>query len=259
MKNLSVALMCFLVMSVYAFAGIKMEYSQYTDGDKAKAETNTIILTNDKMIMNNNSSEDGGNSAIFDANKDKLIIISHNEKKYMVIDKGTLDNLKKQMNSMKELMKKQLENLPEAQRKMMEKNFGIGKKKFDYSVNKTNETKTINGWNTSKYNLKLNGEQLSEVWASPIENLGFNESDFTVLKKFANFSSKVMEIVPFKKGNSMSAIFENIEGLPVLSKNSETDETTELKSVTKYTPTSEDFDIPDGYTEQKIPTRGMNR
>jgi hypothetical protein len=258
MKNLFATLVCLVVVSCYALAGVKLEYIQYENGDKDEAKSSYMILSNDKIRLDDNTDE-GKKTVIFDTSKQKLVVIDHDKESYMVIDQTTFANMKKQIESMKEGLKQQLANLPEAQRKQMEKMMGIGDVALNYSADKTGETKEINGWNTNKYTLKLNGESLSEVWATPVDNLGFTVDDFSVMKKFGKFFSELAKTLPMKNKNSMSAIVENIDGIPIMTKNIETDEVTELQKASKYTPTSADFDIPNNYTEQKIQMPGMDR
>lgn len=261
MKNLLTTIAMLLIVTTLSFAGVKMEFSSYESNEQDKAITNNIIFSNDKMKVENNDSEEGKMSVIFDANKEKLVILKHDEKKFLVISKEMIENLKKQMESMKENMKQQLANLPDAQRKQMEKMMEerMGGKNIEYDVEKTNDSKSINSWNTTKYNLKQDDNIVDEVWVAPMENTGFTKSDFEIMNKFGKFSSELMKINPKAKKNTFSVIYEKIQGIPIMTIDNTTKKVNELKKLEHYNASDSDFDIPNDYTEEKLPMPGMNK
>ena len=261
MKNILITIAMLLLISTLATSAVKMEFSSYDKDNKSNAEENYIILTNDMLKLDNTNTDEGKLSVIFDANKEKFVILKHNEKKYIVISKEMLNHLKKQMETMRENMERQLANLPDAQKKQAEKMMEgrMGKKDINYSVEKTSENKKINNWNATKYNLKEDDNITDEVWVTPIENSGFTKSDFAVIQKFSDFSNEFSKINPKAKRNTFSLVYEKVQGIPIMTINETTNKVSELKKIERYEASDSEFNIPNDYTEEKLPIPGMNR
>lgn len=260
MKNIISILVMFVVTASITFAGVKLEFSNYEVGNEDEAETNYTIFTPDKMKIENNSNN-GLVTILYNSTKDKMIIVNHQEKNYMVFTREMIKNLKRQISSQMDQFKQQFANLPEAQRKQMEKMMEsqLGGMSISYTVDKTGETKKVNSWNTTKYNLKANEELKSEIWAAPFSTIGISESDFSIMEKFSNFSAELLEGVPGAQKDSFSAIYDEIQGIPVMTKSNTTDMINELVSVDQYDATDSDFEIPFDYSEKKMTMPGSNR
>ena len=260
MKNILTILITFLMFLSVSNADIKLEFSTYEKGNSGDSETSIAIFTSNKMKIESRSN-DGFVTVLFDGQKDKMIILNHEEKNYMVFTKELINNLSKQVSGMMEQMKQQFANLPDAQRKQMEKMMEsqLGSMKISYTVDNTGETKKINNWNTTKYNLKANEDLKSEIWAAPYSTLGVSKSDISILGKFSNFSAELLKAVPSAQKDSFSAIYDEIQGLPVMSINSTNNNINELKSISQFTSKLSDFEIPSDYNEKKIPMPGNNR
>lgn len=257
MKNILSILAVFLLFSMLANAGVKLEFDNYESGNKEDVETSIAIFTPDNLKIESRSG-DSFVSILFDAKKDKMIIVNHSEKNYIVFTKEMIKNLAIQVSSMLETMKQQFANLPEAQRKQMEKMMEgqLGGMNVVYTVEKTGETQKINNWNTTKYNLKANDDLKTQIWAAPISSLGVSMADMAVMEKFSNFSAELMKAVPSAQKDPFSAIYQELKGLPVMTINNTSNMVNELKSVKEYSYLESDFQIPSNYSEQKMPMPG---
>jgi len=257
MKNIITTLAMIIIVINISIADVKLEFKNYDKDNKGESEINTAIFTPDKLKIENKS-KNGQITVIYNASKEKIIIIMDEEKSYMVMSKEMIENIGKQMEGVMAQMKQQLANLPEAQRKQMEKMMSsqMGGVSVTYSVDKTNETKKINNWNTTKYNLKADNDIKSEIWAAPFKSVGINESDMAVMKSFSEFMNKMVKSVPMAQKDPFSAMFDEFNGIPIMTINTTDNSVSELVSVTEYSASDSDFAIPSGYTEKKIPTSG---
>lgn len=240
-----------IAFTLTSLAGVKLEYNHYEGGDKSKKEKNRVIMTENEMLIENNSSE-GKVTMIYNSEADKITIVSHSNEMYMVINKKKLESMKKQISSMMDQVKQQLANLPDAQRKQMEKMYEKqmgGMTKVEYSISKTGNAKKINGWNTSKYELKADGVVTSEIWASDFSEIGIDEKDFVIMKDFSAFSTSMLDALPNATKDPFSAIYDEFKGVPVKTIQKTTNTITELTNVENHIG-SINYKIPDGYTEQ---------
>lgn len=257
MKNLLTTIILFIIAVNIAFAGVKLEFKNYDEGDESNSEINTAIFTPDKLRIENKSKDDVV-TIIYNGPKEKIIIIMEKDKTYMVMDKEMLENLGKQMAGVMEQMKQQLANLPEAQRKQMEKMMGaqMGGIDVEYKLVNTGIKKKINDWNTVKYNLKADEKLMSEIWAAPYSSVGISESDMNVMKSFSNFMKDMVKSVPMAQKDPFSAVYDEFKGVPIKTLNKTSNSVSELVSVKDYTPKDSDFIVPSGYEEKKIPMNG---
>lgn len=257
MKNVLTTLLLLLVAINIAYSGVKLEFKNYKVGDESNSEINTAIFTPDKLKIENRSKNDIV-TIIYNALKEKIIIIMENDKSYMVMDKEMLENIGKQMKGVMAQMKQQLANLPESQRKQLEKMMGaqMGGVDVKYNLVNTGLKKKINTWNTVKYNLKADEDLMSEIWAAPYTSVGISESDMNVMKSFTNFMNDMIKSVPQTQKDPFSAVYDEFKGLPIKTVNKTSNSVSELVSVKDYNPSESDFIVPAGYSEKKIPMKG---
>jgi DNA-binding protein YbaB len=257
MKNIITTLAMIIIVVNISLADVKLEFKNYDKGNESQSEVNTAIFTPDKLKIESKN-KNGKVTIIFNASKEKVIIIMDEEKSYMVMGREMIENIGKQMEGAMAQMKQQFANLPEAQRKQMEKMMSaqMGGVSVTYTVDKTGETKKINNWNTTKYNLKADNEIKSEIWAAPFKSVGINESDMAVMKSFSDFMNKMVKSIPMAQKDPFSAMYDEFNGIPVKTINTTDNSVNELVSVEEYNATDSDFAIPSGYTEKKLPTSG---
>ncbi len=260
MKNIITTLAMLIIVMNVAFSDVKLEFKNYEKGNEEESEINTAIFTPEKLKIESNN-KNGKVTVIYNAPKEKIIIIMDEEKSYMVMSKELMANLSKQMEGAMAQMKQQLANLPEAQRKQMEKMMSsqMGTVDVEYTLTNTGEKKKINQWNTTKYNLKANDELKSEIWATPYQTMGIDESEMAVMKSFSGFMNNMLKSVPMAQKDPFSAVYDELKGIPVKTINVTDNTVSELVSVKDYTATESDFSVPSDYTEKKLPISGGGR
>jgi|GEM_PF-2432300 uncharacterized protein DUF4412 len=260
MKNIMTLLAMIIIVCQISIADVKLEFKNYENGKENESETNTAIFTPDKLKIENKN-KNGKVTVIYNALKEKITIITENDKTFMVLNKEMIANLNKQMNGMMEQMKQQFANLPDAQRQQMEKMMSekMGGVNVNYTVKNTGEKKKINQWNTTKYNLNANEELKSEIWAAPYSSVGIKEEDMAVMKSFSEFMNDLLKSIPMAQKDPFSAVYDELKGIPIKTINASDNTVSELVSVKDYSATDTDFDIPTGYTEKKIPMAGGGR
>lgn len=257
MKNIITTLAMIIIALNITLADVKLEFKNYEKGNEGESELNTAIFTPD-ILKIDNKSKNGKVTMIYNAAKEKIVVIMHDEESYMVMNKEMIVNLNKQVSGMMEQMKQQFANLPDAQRKQMEKMMSaqMGGVSVNYTVTKTGEKKKVNQWNTTKYNLKADDELKSEIWAAPYSTVGIKEADMAAMKSFSGFMGDMLKAVPMVQKDPFSAIYDEIKGIPVRTINATDNTVNELVSVKDYSATEADFAIPSGFTEKKIPMPG---
>jgi hypothetical protein len=242
-----------IAISATTLAGIKLEYNYYDNNDKFDATTNIVIMTETEMLIENNTTE-GRVTMFYNAEIDNITVVNHTNKQYMKFSKKKLESLKKQITGYMDQVKQQLANLPDAQRKqmekMMEQQMG-GISTTEYTVSKTGNSENINGWSTTKYELKADGSKNSEIWATDFNQLDINENDFNIMKKFSEFTATMLDAIPNTQKDPFSAIYDEFKGLPVRTVNIKTNSVSELSRVEQY---GDEIDlvIPSDYTEQSL-------
>ncbi|MBD3287766.1 hypothetical protein GF337_03090 [candidate division KSB1 bacterium] len=223
--------------------------SPYQTFSKSKGdEAQRVYYKNGKMKIED---KDGGNVVIMRLDKEVTWMI---DKKKGVYTEMTMSDMKAQMNKANEAMQKmqkQMEDMPPEQRKMMEKMMGDKMKSMasgegmNITVKKTDETKTINGYNCRKIVYYSGDEPIMDIWLTDKYQLG---SEF--VKSYAQ-----MGLI---KGD-LSEATKNMKGFPIKSEmqmdagmGKKIESTT---TVTKIVPTSvsdSQFELPKGLKKTEM-------
>jgi GLPGLI family protein len=146
-------------------------------------------------------------------------------------------------------MERELANMPEEQRKMVEKMMG-GKipgmgSSASIEVDKTNESRTINGYNCKKYVIRSGDETISTLWVT---------KDIREFAPYAEdwkeFSRRLGSLQQMAKG--MGEAFAKIDGFTVQSstKIMGIEVTSTLKRFERAAPAASEFEIPAGYKKE---------
>jgi hypothetical protein len=246
-RSMSILILLGMILFVtnVSFADIYMKQKHHTDATQmmgmaqpAKDIVSEIWIT-DKGFR----SDDPEHSTIMLANAQKVIVVDHKAKTYM-----------EQPLNMEEMMAGGGEDQsPEdkaAMKQMMQNMM-----KMDASVAETGEQKTINGWKSKKYILKMNmamGTITNEVWAT---------EDLKVDKKiYEQLTNRALAAMPGLQSSmeSMHKEMEKIKGVQVLTVSNFTmmnqphKSTTELLEFKEKPAPGNIFDIPAGYTKQEM-------
>ncbi len=181
-------------LSVKSFAGngVVVKTTNYlfngSSGEKTKSGTSTMYMTSQKLMIKQEESDGKSTTIIFNSTKNEMILFL-NAQEYIVLDEKEMAVIKQQLAGVKEMMEKMRANMTEEQKKMMDKNFPGSGKKVTTSYEKGG-SKTINGWNSSKYSALQNGTKVSELYIASYGALGVSQSDFAVMKSMMEFFRK---------------------------------------------------------------------
>jgi GLPGLI family protein len=146
-------------------------------------------------------------------------------------------------------MEKEMADMPEEQRKMVEKMMG-GKipgmgDSAPIEVDKTNESRTISGYNCKKYVMRRGDETISTLWVT---------KDIREFAPYAEdwkeFSRRLGSLQQMAKG--MGEAFAKIDGFTVQSnmKIMGIEVTSTLTRLERASPAASEFDIPSGYKKE---------
>ncbi len=145
-------------------------------------------------------------------------------------------------------MEREMANMPEEQRKMMEKMMG-GKipgmgSSAPIEVEKTNETRTISGYNCKKYVMRRGDETFSTLWVTK------DVREFApLMADWREFSKRLASLQQLVKG--MGEAYAKIDGFIVQTTMSIMGQeiTTTTTRVERASPAASEFDVPSGYTK----------
>ncbi|MDN5217453.1 hypothetical protein QQ020_35605 [Fulvivirgaceae bacterium BMA12] len=181
-------------LSVKSFAGngVVVKTTNYlfngSSGEKTKSGSSTMYMTSQKLMIKQEESDGKSTTIIFNSTKNEMILFL-NSQEYIVLDEKEMAVIKQQLAGMREMMEKMRANMTEEQKKMMDKNFPGSGQKVTTSYEKGG-SKTINGWNSSKYSALQNGTKVSELYIASYGALGVSQSDFAVMKSMMEFFRK---------------------------------------------------------------------
>jgi hypothetical protein len=197
------------------------------------------------------SIDSDGKGVIVLIDKDTFIHLDPDNKSYTEM---TFADMKKMSEASKgmlgAMMKKRLESMTPEQRKMAEEKMASlnqgSRNDVKYEVSNSKETKTINGYSSTKYVVKRNGEEYETIWAT--NALGSLDA---VHKDMEKLSEKMASA--FNMKSAPLSWFKEIPGFPV-----ETDhkgDVSTISHVEKRSVSDSEFEVPEGYSkqEQKMP------
>ena len=104
-------------IGITAQAGALFTMADQTPGSQ---ETVEFAVEGESLTMNT----DDDSTMIFRGDQDRMVVIDHREKSYMVMDKSTAQKLVNEIGPALEEMRKELERMPPEQRAMVEKMMG---------------------------------------------------------------------------------------------------------------------------------------
>lgn len=253
-----------LLLCSNAFAGYVYEFQ---NSDKGSGNV-TLMVEGDKIRFT--STEDQGSDMIFDASSSTMTMLEHGRKRFMQLDKETIEALAKQIEDAMAEMEKQLASMPPAQRKMVEgmmkgKMKSMGEALPELTFKRTGETDTKSGYDVEKVLLLKDGVEASELWIADWDDVDGSIELKKSLKAMSDVFNKMIKA--FSKGpmagmisrNATSNWFgqiEDIGGMPIVSieldANGKAKSQTILSSAEEKDIEASAFEIPKGYKKQKM-------
>lgn len=253
-----------LLLTSTAFGGYVYEFQQSEDA----AGSTRLMVEGDKIRITS-----GGSSAadmIFDASASSMTLLEHDRKRYVNLDKATVEDIAKQIEEAMAEMEKQLASLPPAQRKMMEsmmqgKMKGMGEAPPEISFDRTGETDTKSGYDVEKVIVLEDGVPARELWVADWDDVEGSAELTNGLNAMADMFNDMTKA--FSKGPMAGMIggqatsnwygrIEEIGGMPIvaseLGENGTAQPQTILSKVEEREIEASAFEVPKGYKKQKM-------
>lgn len=253
----------FLLLLTYSsVSGIVMDQVRYEVKDASKKDKGVLLIQNNKMLFKDTTNNV---STLFDFDKDKMIVLDHNQKTYTVIDpKEFVKAVEEHTKKMEEFRKKHLENLPPEQRELVEQmikereagNLLQKNEKIIISVKDTEQTEEIAGYSSTKYDVLYNENLNEEIWLTKELNIQ-KELDINKMSNLMTEFKKVNKRLgddSIKNQEAFINLFRD-GGFPMKTVDHSFGETVFVEEVVdvnqKDIPSSE-FDLPSGYEERTV-------
>jgi hypothetical protein len=215
--------------------------------------------------MAHRSSDDGEKlerEVIFRADRDVMWFVDHEDKTYRQIDRAAIEAFAAKMNEAMTKMKAQLAGLPPEQRAMVEKNLpammpgATAKPAPKVEYRKTAETKSISGFDCTKYERVEDGRVEELLWVAPNAAIGLSGEDQAVFGKMGEFSQRMLSAmgpaVGAEVGDEFAAV-SKLGGWPILTQDlddqGKVEDETLVESITHDELADTVFDVPAGYTQ----------
>lgn len=254
-----------LLSSGICLAGVEME-SVNEALSSGKTTNQTVRVDNDRMMVDIHG-ERGHQTILFLGGAQLFRMIDHEKKSYREMTQQDMEQMGAQLNEAMAKMQEQLKNMPPAQREMMEKMMkgrmpqmmGQGAAKTVYTAAGSGR---VGQWDCAKYDGTRDGEKVSEVCAVGFGEFGFQPSDFAVMRKMAEFFTKIMPPGmkdAFTVGAEDWQKEQGFPGVPVLRttfSHGKAEHRTTVKSVARADFDDALFEVPAGYKKEAMPHIG---
>ena len=226
----------------------KMKMTLYVDSGKLRVDT-----------------QDTGNNAvvIFDAGKQVMWMINPADKTYREMDKAQVEAMGQQMSKAMEQMQAQMANMPPEQRKMMEDMMkgkmgmmGAAQAKPTISLKELGSEK-VGAYNTTHYEMLVNGERSQEIWAAPFDQAKMTASDIKTFQDMAKFFESITRNVP--TGSYSFNNMDQLKGFPVKSvqySGGKPSHEWNMVSVEQKSIDGSQFALPAGFKKAEMPGMG---
>ncbi len=266
-KKLVFSILFTFIYSTSSFAGeeVKIIAKDLTNPNAAE-EVMTFLFDEGFMKMQ----DEQDTEVVFNSTDQNMMIISHQDQSYMIMDGQTGSAIQ---NEMQQAMEEALANVPPEQRAMVEQMMqqqmgnlgGMGgpqmpqMQQVETEVRETGRTDTINDYDCTYYETYRNGEKQSELCVATWSELDVSDNiqqSFTSMGEFVeNLLEQFSQMMPSGSIENPFSYMEEMNGLPVYSKNFDNGVATEestLSSITEVAFEDGTFDAPEGYVEQSI-------
>jgi hypothetical protein len=249
----AIAATAFLFPSIL-FAGVVIKGEQ-TPGDGGPGTRNSIAVSDGKARMESvtNGQEI---TMIYRSDKDLFWLVDNSARTYREMTRTELGKMMKQVDEAIRKMKEQLASLPPEQRKAMEKMmenqlaaFGREDTAPAISYVKIGDGGEVNEWSTVKYEGRLDGKKVSEVWAAPASEVRVGLAEMKTMENMMGF---FREIAGKFGADSLTVLGPDggLDGLPVkfvMFSNGRPASIYTVTSIEQKDLPASDFEVPAGY------------
>jgi len=241
--------------TVFIIAFYLISFSGYSQGWIISEANNNVTIVSDGWVKTfPDEMDEVPVTTIYNAGENVIIMINDND---MIYAKGSGDDFCNAMRSMREEMNSQM---PQEQQQMMKDMIAQEKAKPAPKVSvQKSQGETVAGYSTSKYSIIVNGELLEEKW---ISNDAFFRDLIQITNNFSDWSLKTAECtVPdevfLRNAPEFTKEYMDVErtGIELRSIRYEygsADTETDVVSIEKEDIPSEEFEIPEDYSEVSL-------
>ncbi|MCH9694789.1 MAG: DUF4412 domain-containing protein [Gammaproteobacteria bacterium] len=230
------ALLSMLILGISSLALADSEMS-FSDGS-------TGLISNGKVLFG-----DVNASVLFENGQDYFVVLEHDKKTFMRMDKGFAADMQSQV---KAEMEKMLAGMPEAQRAMAEQQMKAMMPQMQEapktSVTRTGETDEVANFDCDILEIVSDdGSMDSVVCVASRDELGLSLGDYQTL---IGAMEAMQEMAAMAGSASVESDFDLLGGVPIRSKNKF--HSSELVSIDNSDVDEARLQIPAGYTEVSI-------
>jgi len=251
------------VDSARADVTLRMKITEDVGSESPEVSQGVAYVAADRMAQRLESDgETAENDVIFRADRDVMWFVDHEDKTYRQIDRASIEAFAAKMNAAMGQMKQQLAGLPPEQRAMMEKNLGAmmpgaaPKPAPKVEYRKTSETKSISGFDCTKYEQVVDGKVEQLLWVAPNAAIGFSAADQAVFGKMGDFMQRMFSAMGPAVGKEIGDEFgavSKLGGWPILTQTlgdeGKVEDETLVESITNDKLADSLFEVPADYKQ----------
>ena len=266
-----VALVGIIAIST-ASAGVVYQIESTTKGSgEPRVETITAKVDGDNLKMSMGSAGGGvSDDMIFRGGVPEMIMVSHKEKKFYVIDDGVIEQIGGQMSDIERQIQEALKDVPPDQRALVEQMMKSRMPKGaqatsapSFTINKTSDRDTKNGYPCVRYELILNGTKIQDMWVTEFENVEGGAEVRDAFLGMSEFFQSLRDAMPqFARGGdeNMFQHMKEMDGFPVVTFDYGPDGSVQgeskLVSASRQSVSADEYNPPANYVKQDMMSLG---
>jgi len=249
---------------------MRMKVTSDVGSEKPDVSAGVTFISPGRMAQRvDGTPEDPGTDVIFRSDRELMWIVDHGDKTYQQVDSAAMAKVATQIEQAKAQMQAEMAKLPPDQRALIEERMkgvmpgapAAPAPKIEYR--KTGETKTISGFECTKYERVEDGKIEEVLWIAPHKATGFTAEDEDVFRKMGEFMEKLFAAMGPATSERLGDEFEAVAklgGWPIVTQSLDEDgkvlHEALVESIAHDKLSESVFDVPAGYT-QKSATLGQ--
>lgn len=207
-------------------AGVVIDIEHHEAGEEIT--NGRLFLDKGVLKMVANTEANSEPELIFQGSQARMLIVDHEHKSFMSIDAEMMQQLADRMAGVQAQMEQALSQLPPEQRQAAEQMMkqrmpaGMGAANatpLDLQVLALDGKQEKQGKSCRGFEVKINGELKSRIWATDWQNVDIDKQDFAAFVDMAEFFQKLMQSMPAMASDNSTELFsglQEIDGFPVL-------------------------------------------
>jgi hypothetical protein len=227
----------------------------------AKSTPSKLFIGEDMLMLRTGTKAKAGHTVLFDADKEVLYYVNHDEKEITEISKKDVEQITAGLANASAEVNKQLAGLPADQRAAVEKQMKAvlassgGATEFT-----TGDKGQVSGWECQSYLSQEDEQKRAEICFATYTALGYDADDFEVMQKLFDFTepaySTLQRLYPDYANLFNPSVVDFKRGLPVRSvqydSGGQPESTTTLKSIEEVALDEDEFKLPKNYSKKNI-------